>query len=347
MASVRKRGRVWRAEVCKKGQGGDVVRDSESFSTRAEAVAWGVHREAEIVAGKEGRIPDKTFGELLERYAEEVSARKRGVRWEQVRIAALVRGRPGAFPPALPDPVAGVALRRLDERDFAGWRDRRLRVVSGSSVRREWNLLSNACNVAVREWRWLASNPMTRLQRPSNSVPRDRRVSVEELARLLHCLGYSAEVAPETKTARVGAAVVLAIETAMRCGELAALLWSDVFLDRSFCRVGRGKTDAARREVPLSPEALRVLRQLFEVRTGESVLQLTAASIDALFRKARDKALIVDLHFHDTRHEAVTRLARVFDVLSLARIIGHKDLRMLQVYYNPTAEDLAKLMDRN
>jgi len=48
--------------------------------------------------------------------------------------------------------------------------------------------------------------------------------------------------------------------------------------------------DAARREVPLSSEALRIIEQLHQVRDGESVFSLKAASIDALFRKARDKA---------------------------------------------------------
>jgi integrase len=67
---------------------------------------------------------------------------------------------------------------------------------------------------------------------------------------------------------------------------------------------------------------------------------------DALFRKAKARALIKDLHFHDTRREALTRLAKKFDVMELARISGHRDLRILQnVYYAPTVEDLAKKLD--
>jgi len=339
MASFRKIGGVWRVEVYRHG-----VRRSARRATKALAMAWAVQTEAEIDGGKLGTIPDKTFGALLERYAEEVSTRKRGEKWERDRIFSLTRGPARAGAGRAPDPISAVMLRALDARHFAAWRDRRLRVVAESSVRREWNLLSHACNIAVREWRWLESNPMTAVRRPSNARPRDRRISDDELARLLHCLGYTRDGAPLTKTARVGSALLLAIETAMRAGELARLAWSDVLLDRRYCRVGNGKTDAARRDVPLSDEALRLLRQLAGVIDGPLVLQLTAASIDALFRKARDKALIEDLHFHDTRHEAVTRLARVFDILSLARVIGHKDLRMLQVYFNPSAEDLARLM---
>jgi integrase len=62
---------------------------------------------------------------------------------------------------------------------------------------------------------------------------------------------------------------------------------------------------------------------------------------DALFRKCRDRAGIVGLHFHDSRHEAITRLAQRLDVLDLARMVGHRDLKMLQAYYNATAEEIA------
>ena len=67
--------------------------------------------------------------------------------------------------------------------------------------------------------------------------------------------------------------------------------------------------------------------------------------MDALFRKYRDKAGIDNLHFHDTRHEAVTRLAKKLDVLDLARMIGHRNLKTLMVYYNATAEELAQKLD--
>jgi len=120
----------------------------------------------------------------------------------------------------------------------------------------------------------------------------------------------------------------------------AGLEWRDVEMARRYLRT-RGKTPAATREVPLSSEALEVLEQLDSVRDGQSVFGISAASLDALFRKAREKAGVEDLTFHDSRHEAITRLAKVFDVLELARIVGHRDLRMLLIYYNPSAEDLS------
>ena len=64
-----------------------------------------------------------------------------------------------------------------------------------------------------------------------------------------------------------------------------------------------------------------------------------------MFRKVRDDVAIVGLTFHDTRHEAITRLARKVDVLDLARITGHKDPRSLMVYYNATASEMALRLD--
>ncbi len=343
MAYFRKRGKRWQAQVRKVGPDGNPIDDSATFATRAEAVEWADQREAGIVSGAAVVARRTTFGELLTRYADEVSITKRGERWERIRIAAIVTGHPDGFPPTFPDPIAAVRLSELDERHFSAWRDRRLRIVTSASVRREWSLLSNACTVAINEWRWLDKHPMARVTRPKGSEPRTRRPTDDEIERLLHCLGYARDQPPTTQTARVGAAVLFAVESAMRAGEITGLRWQDVEMGRRFCRT-QGKTPAARREVPLSTEALRILSQLAEVRDGDSVFGLRGALLDALFRKARAKAGIEDLHFHDLRHEAITRLSKVLDVLPLAKAIGHRDLRMLMIYYNPTAEELAPLL---
>ena len=302
---------------------------SASFTTKSEAVAWAARVEADILAESRGEVPDRPFAEVLIRYRDEVSITKRGERWERMRIGLLLR-----------DPIASVSVRELDARHVAEWRNRRLSSVSASSVRREWNLLSSACNVAVREWRWLRKNPFSDVRRPQTAPPRDRVATEDEIERILYALGYDSAETPRSVGARVGAAVLFAVETAMRAGEIAALLWSDVFYGQRYVRINAGKTPAARRDVPLSANALRILDQL--PRDGDSVFCLTPAQIDVHFRKARARAMIVDLHFHDLRHTAITRLARKLDVLALARMVGHRDLRMLQIYYNEHASSMAE-----
>lgn len=97
------------------------------------------------------------------------------------------------------------------------------------------------------------------------------------------------------------------------------------------------------RIVPLSAKA----REIIERQTEENpVFGLKASSLDTLFRKARDAALIKGATFHDTRRTALTRLAKKMPVMELAKISGHRDVRLLlNVYYSPTVEDLAKYFD--
>lgn len=325
MASFRKRGLTWTAEVRRKG-----VSTSATFSTKAEAAAWANKIEGEIIAGKRGDIPNKTFGELLTRYAEEVSITKKGERWERLRIGLTQR-----------DAIAAVTLREFDARAVAAWRDRRLAQVSPASVRREWNLLSNACTIAVKEWKWLTENPMREVRRPPPTEARDRIATDDEIERLLFALGYERDKKPETASARVGAAMLFAIETAMRAGEIAGLLPEDILADKRTAKVRGGKTSAARRDVPLSQEALRIIEQVKWVDVDQTLFGLKSSQIDALFRKAKAKALVDDLHFHDFRHLAITQLAKKLDVLALARMVGHRDLRQLQIYFNESAEDMA------
>lgn len=329
MATYRKRGDSWRAEVCIRG-----VRVSASFSTKKEAQAWAGKEETRLREETAGAVPNRPFSDLLNRYAREVSTKKRGVIREQKMIAVILR-----------DKIAEVMLPVLSSRDFSAWRDRRLKQVSGSTVDREMTILSHACSIARREWQWLRVNPVSDVSRPAPTAARTRRPTEEETERLLLALGYDYDQPPVTAMARVGAAYLFAIETAMRAGEICGMEWPHVVDDRHV-HLPRTKNGFAR-DVPLSKEARRIVAQLKAV-TGDrkSVFDVSTASLDALFRKAKKRALVEDLHFHDTRREALTRLSKIFGVMELARISGHRDLRVLQnVYYAPTVQDLADKFD--
>jgi integrase len=119
-------------------------------------------------------------------------------------------------------------------------------------------------------------------------------------------------------------------------------MWADVDVAGRFARLPRTKNGEPR-AVPLSRAALALLERL--PSDGASVFGLSSASLDTLFRRARQRAGIEGLTFHDSRHEAVTRLARKLDVLDLARMIGHRDLKSLQVYYNATPSEIAARLD--
>jgi integrase len=324
VATIEKRGARWRAAVCVRR-----VRRSKSFRTKAEAATWALEQEALLAKGAGLAPPGATVRTLLEKYAREVSEHKRGKREESLRISRVLR-----------DELAEVALDRLTSADVAAWRDRRLKFVSAASVRREWTVLSHACTVAIRDWRWLRDNPFREARRPPPPSSRDRLVQPDEVERICFALGYDGGK-PQTISQRVALALLLALETALRASELTGLTWDRVDLDRRVARLSADTKAGVGRDVPLSTEAVRLLALLGAAETG-SVFGLQSRQVDALFRKARDKASIVGLHFHDSRHTAITRLAQRLSILDLARMVGHRDLRMLQVYYNPSAEEMAQ-----
>jgi integrase len=332
MATFEKRKAGWQARVRKGG-----LNKTATFRTKAEAAAWAASIENDLSAGRAGMAPNKTFGELLQRYAEEVSPSKRGGRWEQIRIAMLIRDYTA---------LCDTKLAQFNTETVAAWRDERLKSVSELTVIREWAILQNACSVASKEWRWLPSNPMLQVKKPTAPAARNRRPTDDEIARIQLATGYVSDDRPETMMARVGAAWLFAIETAMRAGEICSITLEHVHFDDRIVHLPKTKNGHAR-DVPLTKEALRILRQVAEVTAGQAtVFGITAASLDALFRKAKAMALIEDLHFHDSRREALTRMAKKVDVMTLAKISGHRDMRILQnTYYAPKMKEFVHLLD--
>ena len=93
------------------------------------------------------------------------------------------------------------------------------------------------------------------------------------------------------------------------------------------------------RNITLSSRAVECLKDM------DCDFRLPADQISALFRKIKGRTLIENLTFHDTRHEAITRLSKKLDVLDLARMVGTRDLKILMVYYNATASEIAERLD--
>lgn len=336
MANYSKVKTGWRAQVAVQG-----VRESKTFTTKAEAIAWATARETEIRTGKAtGFEAGRTVGDAFTRYEKEVSASKRGHRFEALRLAAI-----GSWM-VNEQPFRKMRLVDATSEVLGKWRDHRLNVdkVSGSTVNRELNLLSSIFTVAAKEWKWIAASPTTDVRRPKESQPRDRLYTDDEIERICFALGFDlgAEHPVQTVSQRVAVAFLFAIETAMRAGEICGLTPRDV--------VGRVATltetkNGTKRKVPLSKRAIELIELLPAPDEGATIFGITTKSLDTLFRKAKTRAAIEDATFHDSRHLAITRLAKKLNVLDLARMVGHRDLKQLQVYYNETAEEMAKLLD--
>ncbi|RAP42835.1 integrase [Rhodovulum viride] len=321
MASITRHGNGWRAQVARRGE-----RRSRVFATKREAQDWAARQE-HLIMNASVIAADQVFGALLDRYAQEVSPTKRGERWEVVRLKRLRR-----------DDLAKVRLSALTPQHIADWRDRRLLDVAPVSVNRELSLLSAVCEIARREWGLLQSNPVRDVRRPPDPQPRNRLPTDDEMKRLAFVAGPDLT----RSGARAFHAFRFGCETAMRAGEICGLTWERIDLKTRVAHLPMTKNGHSR-DVPLTRAAVDLLQELPRM---EPVFGMTAGRLDANWRKLRAAAAVEDLHFHDSRAAALTKLSRKVDVMTLAKISGHRDLSiLLNVYYRENAASIAQRLD--
>lgn len=349
MASIRKRGNKWQARVSVK-----LVGSSEkSFHSRADAEAWAKVVESEMVRGVFIKRTDAeriTLAEALVKYETEVTPSKRGADQEKHRIRVWKA-----------DPLAKKSLASLRGVDFAKWRDNRLKDVKPATVRHDLEVISNLFNVAWREWGMEGLvNPVEGIRLPTANNARSRVFYPGEEALLMTSLEPPARKAngqwgAGTENPLIKPFVLLALETAMRRGELLSLRWENIRLKDRVAYLPMTKNGLSR-TVPLSTKAVEVLNGMTRKLYGTVFEELTANAVKLGFiravKRARrvydeaggdDPRMLVDLRMHDLRHIAVTRLAeRLPNIVELAAVSGHSDVRMLKRYYHPKAEELAR-----
>ncbi len=308
MSSIQKRGDKWRAFVHV-----DNKRSSKTFATKKEAVEWSQSQE---INGVNDRY---TLRDAIKKY-KKIAETHKGYQSELSRLSHLEGTE-----------LARSRLEDLTPSKIAKYRDKRLESVAATSVRREMIILASMLRVARDEWGWIASIPTESVKKPSAPPARRRGVAQEEIDR----------VCSELETMRVGKQVAdmfrLSIESGMRLGEMVSLRWDNVS-DKSVTLPATKNGDI--RHVPLSLKA----REIIAGRVGidkVSVFTLSAQVASKTFQRARTSAGIPDLHFHDARSEAITRLSKKLDVMQLAKMIGHRDLKSLMFYYAETPESIA------
>lgn len=328
VASITKHKQGWRVQVYVKGE-----RDSAVRRTRREAEIWGAARETELRALAAAPVGERhTFGDAMRRYLKDVSSTKRGQRWEELRIEAFLRD---------PRLRCGEPVGRLTTAHLSDWRDARLDEVSAGTVLREIGLLADLLEVARREWQWIVVNPMRDMRKPK--APDHRKVLIDrwQIKAMLRAMGYSPRKELARASQSVAACFLLALRSGMRAGELTGLTWDRVH--DGYCVLRQTKT--VPRDVPLTDKAMRLIMRM-RGYDRERVFGLSAASLDTLFRRYRNRAGLGGFTFHDARHTAATWIVRSgkVDVLTLCKIMGWSNPEMAMVYYNPKAADIARVM---
>jgi integrase len=311
---------------------------TESFERKTDAKRWAEKTEADMRQGRffpERVAAKRTLGELCERYAAEVSPTKkdgaksrRMMEWWTANHGYRVLA--DLSPQVLAEIRDAIGSKTLPD----GKR------ISGATVNRYLAALSHAFTMASREWGWMNENPLRRVTKKKESRGRVRMLSDDEQKRLL-------EACKKSGCGALEPAVVLALCTGMRQGEITGLRWPDVDLRRGRLTLHDTK-NGERRGVPLAGPALEVLKELSRVRRVDTDLVLpgTGALRHAWSRVVK-KAKLENFRFHDLRHTAASYLAMGGCTPSeIAGVLGHKTLAMVKRYAHLDDPHIAGVVKR-
>lgn len=367
MATIRRRGpHQWHVQVRRQGW----PTQTKTLDTKVEAEAWAAMIESEMNRGvwlDRSEAETTTLHALLDRYETEVMPSLKGAVREK-SVIGLWRQ----------TSLAKRAMATIRSGDVAQQRDTWLSAgLAPATVLRRLARLSHLFNTARKEWGMESlSNPVELVRKPTPNNARARRVATLPATGKRRDNGRTtdelARISAASESRVLPAILTLAVETAMRRGEIAALCWENIDLGRRVAHLPETKNGNSR-DVPLSSAAVDVLADLLPKHRGqqrkapvvpadlrgvvfathpdgitqafERAMQRARAAYErecAEYGQAPDSAFLKDLRFHDLRHEATSRLASRFQLHELAKITGHRDTRMLLRYYHPDASDLAK-----
>jgi integrase len=333
---------TWKAVIRKRGWPTAV----KTFRTKRDAQDWARRTEDEMVRGvyiDRASADRLLLRAALERYLREVSTTKKAstANAEQHKAKALIAE------------LGDYSLAAITPDLVAGYRDDRLALgKSATTVRLELALLSHLYTIAIKEWRiGLTYNPVANIRKSTPTKGRDRRLGPDEEQRLVKACN-------RRSNSMLGWMVRLALHSGMRAGEIQSLRRDEVNLTRRVARLSDTKNGAVR-TVPLTREALAVVREasqhplrpldtdlLFWGEPGRDGKR-RAYEFHPAWRQAVNAAGIVNLRFHDLRHEAISRLIEAgLGDQEVAAISGHQSMQMLRRYTHLRAEDLVERLDR-
>lgn len=338
LATVRKRNGKWQVQVRRRG----AVPVSRTFETKSAADRWARDIERNIDhGGGKARVQHGTVAEMVERYELEMAVLKPIGRSKQSSIRIIKRG------------LGHIRLADLDPSHIIRWaRERRAAGIGPSTMLTEVGYLGTIIGTARALWRWQISDEPVREARKALSIvgmlhrprARQRRPTQVELDALMAHWAASRQLVLPMPTL-----VSFAIASAMRLGEIVRIRWADLDKAASIVTI-RDRKDPRRKagndeRVPLLGDALGIILQ--QPETDARIFPYRPNSVSAAFMYACAACGIDDLHFHDLRHEGVSRLFEAgFSIEQVAMVSGHKDWRMLRRYTQLKPEALVT-MDRS
>jgi len=327
MATIRKRKAKWQVQIRRSGQ--RLI--SRSFHQKRDAELWARQMEVQADRNEFARHPKAlesyTLGELVKRYRDTVCARKRCHDYERTLLNAFLR-----------HPLCSKRLSDVSASDFAAYRDERLQTIQPSSLKRQLSPLHHLFEIARDEWGLpIEANPLDKVRVTGSSQRRERRLKQGEFEELIEAAGYC-------QNPHVIPIIRLAIETGMRRGEIVSIRWEDLDLEKRSLFIPHSKNGHSR-TIPLTNGAISIFQRLS--RLSEQIFPTTTNAFQLNWQRAKKRAEIDDLHFHDLRHEAISRFFEMgLTAPEVASISGHRDMRMLFRYAHPLRIKISRKLEK-
>ena len=360
---TRKKGTIYKAHIKKvDGTTGEEFKLTKSFPKRSDATAWARHIESDLERGRYNdtrQVDSEQLSEYIALYISHITPAdgeppsKIGWQQEVARLNAWSRhafAKRAISKIGVPDLLDYIKKRRSSKSRRS--KGDEIKLVSDATIRQELMALSNVYRFAAEHCGLAITNPVKLLPKSARPAPSrhiDVRITKSDWERLKPLL-------EARRNPIYVLAAELAIETALRQGELLRLCRADVHLGKPAHIIARdnvqsgGRIVENSRAVPLSSRAAALVRQLLKSIPPDQQELFASVSADGLSRAFREdcaSAGILDSHgepatFHSTRHEAISRMAARIPINILQKITGHKTMSQLQRYYNPTVADLAQ-----
>lgn len=332
----RKRGDSYRIELMFNGKRISATRD-----TAKECEHWAMQKMYELKAEQKGESsqqkPYYPLSALLNKYYADVGQHKKTSRSIRISIKHFIENFAN---------IAEMSIHDITPQILTEWRNERLKQVSTGTLLRDVSLFSAIFTFAQKELFLIESNPFFLMSKPPQPKPRNRRISEAEIDLILRAHDYERGQIPTETQHFIAWAFLFAIETTMRQGEILAIERNHIFDD--YIHLPETKNGDAR-DVPLLQSAKDLLK-LIPDNGSKKLINIESGTFQNMFGNRIRKLKLPDLHFHDTRHEGITRLVKMrkVPIEILMKITGHKTPKiLLNTYYNPTASEISKMLNES
>ncbi len=338
MGSIRERVRKdgttgYTAQIILKRKGKPTYREAATFERRTQAAAWLKSRESELKTEggiERAKVRGMTVGDAIDRY---IAESRREIGRTKSQVLKAVKGYD------LGDLEAGAVgspdiVRFVQELTATG--------IKPQTVQNYMSHLSAVFQVAKPMWgipldREAMKDAFAvtkRMGLTGKSDKRDRRPTVDEIDRLMNYFTQQEERHPGmVPMARI---VPFALFSTRRLGEIIRIEWKDFDADGKRVLVRDMKHPGEKigndQWVDVPEEAIGFMGDIGKPISGR-IFPVSEDALGANFTRACKFLEIEDLHFHDLRHEGISRLFEMgWTIPRAATVSGHRSWQSLQRY---------------